>query len=299
MTDRPPIPAHIQRQVRQECRFGCVVCGMPVFQYDHIVDFSETLAHEPSNLALLCPNHHADKTSGRLSRQRVHEARQAPFNGTRNKTAAYQLEASSNIELWIGSNQTYVADLAVEYPVLWINGQSFLTIHRDGELFAYSADVTDESGGRLLSIDHGELTVATDVWDYRYEGRTLSIRSGQGTIIFEAEIADTLFRVQRGAFVDGFAAGILVTPDGAAIFSMSGLHVGQLRDGRFGVSNSIGIGVVRQSCYTGHVPGGGYLRTWDAEYEERADQLRQRMESGAAGSYPPGLATFRRYPRDS
>jgi hypothetical protein len=273
---------------------------MPIFQYDHIVDFADNPVHEPSNLALLCPSHHVAKTAGRLSRQCVEEARRTPFNASREKTAAYRLEASRELDVWIGSNHAYVAAAATDYPVLWINGQAFVTIHRDGDFFSFSASVTDEAGRLLVAIQRGELTVATDLWDYRYEGRTLSIRSGQGKIILEAEIADTVIRVQRGAFVDQFAAGISISSDGAATFTISGLHIGEIRGSRLGVSSSIGIGIVRQSCFQGPIPGGaGFLMTWSAEYENKAEQLRQRMQSGVPGSYPQGLATFERYPRDT
>ena len=298
MTDRPPIPEPIKRQVRQECGFGCILCGMPIFQYDHIIRYSEKPAHDTSNLALLCPNHHNEKTAGRLSRERIDEARRAPFNATRGTTTTYRLEPSRELETWIGSNNAYVAAVANDYPVLWINGRAFLTIHRDGDFFSFSASVTDEAGRIVLNIQRGELTVATDVWDYRYEGRTLSIRSGQGEIILEAEVADNTLRINRGVFVDQFAAGVFISSDGTVTFTMSGLHVGEICNSRFGVSNSIGIGVVRQSCFQGSFPDGGcYMRTWLPEFESQAEQLRQRMESGVPGDYPPGLATFRPYPR--
>ena len=149
---------------------------MPIFQYDHIVDYADNPVHEPSNLALLCPNHHTEKTAGRLSRQRVAEARLTPFNAAKDKTTAHRIEPSRELEVWIGSNQAYVAADAVEYPVLWINGQTFLTIHREGASFSFSAILTDEAGRRLLAVDRGELTVSTGVWDYRYEAKSLSIR---------------------------------------------------------------------------------------------------------------------------
>jgi hypothetical protein len=39
--DRPPIPLPVKRLVRQQCAFGCVLCGLPLYEYDHIVPYHE------------------------------------------------------------------------------------------------------------------------------------------------------------------------------------------------------------------------------------------------------------------
>jgi 5-methylcytosine-specific restriction endonuclease McrA len=59
--DRPAIPQPIQRQVRQECRFGCALCGKPVFHYDHIIEYNIVKEHKAENLVLLCEEHHGAK----------------------------------------------------------------------------------------------------------------------------------------------------------------------------------------------------------------------------------------------
>lgn len=58
MNERPPIPAKIKRLVRQRCGFGCVICGSPIYEYDHIVNWSETHHHKAEELTLLCSKHH-------------------------------------------------------------------------------------------------------------------------------------------------------------------------------------------------------------------------------------------------
>ena len=292
MTNRPPISEEVKRQVRQECLFGCVICGMPIFQYDHIVDYSERPAHEPENIALLCPNHHMDKTAGRLSRASVAQARRAPFNSLENSTSEYILNATQGVELWLGSNQIYISEIVANYSVLQINGKDFLAIHRIGESLTYSAIVTDEQGGQLLRIDRGELVVATNVWDYRYEGKHLSIRRAQGEIIFEAEVSDSEFRIVRGVFVDEFAAGVSVERTGEAIYTMSGLHVGSICRCCFGVGGWGGIEVVRESCYPGALRGFCFHRIWSREYEGRAARMKQALQSGVSGDYPKGLENF-------
>lgn len=34
------IPLPIQREVRQRCGFGCVICGMPLYEYEHMEEWA-------------------------------------------------------------------------------------------------------------------------------------------------------------------------------------------------------------------------------------------------------------------
>jgi hypothetical protein len=46
------VPAEIKRAVRQRCGFGCVLCGVPIFQYDHMIPFAEVQEHTEENITL-------------------------------------------------------------------------------------------------------------------------------------------------------------------------------------------------------------------------------------------------------
>ena len=78
--DRPPLNAGIMREVRQRCGFGCVICGRPIYEYDHILGWAKVKRHVASEITLLCDNHHREKTAGFLPNERVIEADKAPFN---------------------------------------------------------------------------------------------------------------------------------------------------------------------------------------------------------------------------
>jgi hypothetical protein len=272
---------------------------MPIFEYDHIVDFAEAPRHEAANLALLCPNHHRDKTAGRLSRETVAEARLRPFNLSRDITSTYGLSIVNPLQIWLGSNHALGTIGKGEYYVIWINGLPFLTIHYEDNNYTYSAQLTDRVGKTLLKIDHGALAVVTDEWDYYYEGRILSIRRGHGDILLEAEISDRAFSIYRGTFVDKFETGVEVKRDGSIAWLMSGLEFGTNGAGRWGVNATGVFAVARRSVFGGEIPRGfGFVRQWVAEYEQRAADLRSRMESGEPGHYPPGLEQFRPYSRN-
>jgi 5-methylcytosine-specific restriction endonuclease McrA len=42
---RPKIPEGVKREVRQRCGFGCVICGLPIYEYDHLVPYAQVLSH--------------------------------------------------------------------------------------------------------------------------------------------------------------------------------------------------------------------------------------------------------------
>jgi hypothetical protein len=73
------IPSDIQRQIRQECGFGCVICGAAFYDYEHIEpEFADAREHNPAAMALLCGGCHARVTRKRLSKASVWAARKNP-----------------------------------------------------------------------------------------------------------------------------------------------------------------------------------------------------------------------------
>lgn len=61
---RPPIPEDVKRQVRQRCAFGCVICGLPVYHYDHMTAYHVVKEHDAANITLLCASHHDQRPVG-------------------------------------------------------------------------------------------------------------------------------------------------------------------------------------------------------------------------------------------
>lgn len=76
LTRRPP--ALVARQLRQEAGFGCVVCGCPILEYHHIVEWSEQHHHDVKDMVAVCPTHHAE--FGIQSQAKAYAAKANPFN---------------------------------------------------------------------------------------------------------------------------------------------------------------------------------------------------------------------------
>lgn len=75
MSDRPPIPAEIERAVKIEAGHRCAIptCRFPRIELAHIIPWAEVQTHSFENLIALCPNCHnlydKDKKIDRKSMQ--------------------------------------------------------------------------------------------------------------------------------------------------------------------------------------------------------------------------------------
>src|SRR2546426_10590595 len=97
------IPRPVKRAVRQRCAFGCVVCGLPLYEYDHLSGWRH--GHHPSQITLLCDQHHKEKTNGLLPLEAAREANQHPYNRRQGVSKPYDLHYSgTDYEMVVGSN---------------------------------------------------------------------------------------------------------------------------------------------------------------------------------------------------
>jgi hypothetical protein len=260
MRNRDDIPKPLKRLVRQECNFGCAICGMPIFDYDHIIPYSEVLEHKLENLILLCPNHH--RTKGKqLDVERVKEAKANPFNKDKSIIGGYKLEPNRKIDITIGSNRTnkIFENGNGEYNCLWINGISFLKIHSINDWITFSMIITDGIGQTILEVDKGELMFAADVWDYKYEGSNLQLRKGQGEILLDMNLSNYEVEILRECFLhfphkDGF----LVEPDGSLLTLTNNQFRGSTSGGTFSENGFGGIGILNKTKYPNVIKPKGF-----------------------------------------
>src|SRR5262249_16069797 len=90
------IPRPIKRQVRQRCEFGCVICGLPLDEYEHMEGFAKVKRHVAKEITLLCDRHHREKTGGLLPLSDVRDADRNPFNKREGVSPPYNLHYSGN-----------------------------------------------------------------------------------------------------------------------------------------------------------------------------------------------------------
>lgn len=178
--DRPPIPPDIKRKVRQRCGFGCVICGIPLYHYDHIVPWSDVKKHEADNIVLLCAQHHDEKTRGLLPVARVIQANEAPANLATGVSTPHLLYYDGNhCEAVIGSNVHVwpkMHDGQLVTPILIDDTPIVSFLVEDGHLLL-TVQLFDEDNELLLKVLDNELVFSTEEWDVEFVGRKLTVRS--------------------------------------------------------------------------------------------------------------------------
>lgn len=57
-----------------------MVCGLPLYEYDHLLGWAAVQRHVAEEITLLCDKHHREKTLGLLSNEAVRAANANPLN---------------------------------------------------------------------------------------------------------------------------------------------------------------------------------------------------------------------------
>ncbi|HDX8568063.1 TPA: HNH endonuclease [Klebsiella oxytoca] len=210
---RPAIPEAIKREVRQQCYFGCAICGMPFFQYDHIVEYSEVKEHTAENLVLLCPHHHSMKTTGKLDNEIVVNAKEKPYNAQREITSNLKIDGAKVIDVKVGSSN-YKGDFSGErgevFRAIVVDGQDFLSIFNENGCLSVSVKLTDENAKTILEIDKGELKVWTDSWDFDYTGQEMTVRQSVGNVLLSMILTSSKVYVNKGVFYVSKGNGLII-----------------------------------------------------------------------------------------
>lgn len=167
-----------KRIVRRRCSFGCVICGFPFYHYDHIVNYAETLEHDPSNITLLCGTHHDQKTRGLLASETVIKANEHPYN-TRLPYSSEQtlFFPGPRMEVIVGTIRL-IAPLengGMRMRCLIIDDKDILSFRQVDKSILVSASLFDRDENEIVNISDNELVVSTSPWDVKFEGQYLTV----------------------------------------------------------------------------------------------------------------------------
>jgi hypothetical protein len=174
------IPADIKREVRQACGFGCVICRCPLYEYDHIEEYSVVGEHKADNLALLCPNCHTKKGKKQITKEWIREckrsARSKLLISDRIQKVSYTIDLGSN--LISNFDQGYIFDCD-NFGFLFIDFTDSLSL--TGKFF-------DHDGAVALEISDNELQLNSNTWDIEYVGSKITFRSDPRKIFLSIDI---------------------------------------------------------------------------------------------------------------
>lgn len=185
MPERPPIPLPMKRRIRQRCSFGCVICGSPVYDYEHMTEFSISGVHIESEITLLCTDHHREKTAGRLPVSRVRRANDAPFNSRRSHGKWHDLYFEGDEFFLRLGDVTFHWDRWVrEGTAITVDGDAIFKVSFVDSLLELGLDLRDQDNRVLVQARQGVLRHAADGWDVTFEGTKITVRTSHGKIAF-------------------------------------------------------------------------------------------------------------------
>jgi hypothetical protein len=158
---------------------------MPLYQYDHVVPFSEVQEHEPENIVLLCDQHHREKTAGLLPAEALAAASADPYNLQADATPPYDLYfAGYRCEAVIGTVShltSTLVDEAVMIPLLIDDTPIVLFKREDGHLLL-TVQLFNSDNELVVQVVDNQLSYSVAQWDVELVGRTLTVRAGRGDI---------------------------------------------------------------------------------------------------------------------
>lgn len=214
------IPLPVQREVRQRCGFGCVVCGFPLYEYEHLLGWANVHRHVPEEITLLCDQHHKEKTTGLLPIERVIESNGRPHNLRNGVSKPYDLHFSGeSAEVIIGGNRftatnqgygTVLIPLSVDDSPLigFIIGDDHLLLN---------LVIFDEFNQPVLHIKNNQLWYCADPWDIHLVGTKLTVREAHRKILIEIQFCPpNKIIIERGRFLRN-GVEVLVRPSNILI----------------------------------------------------------------------------------
>jgi trigger factor len=133
-----------------------------------------------TNITLLCPNLHREKTSGRLTREQLRQWDQSPFNvrAGNKMSAPHELYFDGQeFVVWLGSNHAKIRGAVVSnVPIVRIDTARVLGIRFTDGGITLDAQINDADNRPSLRIRNSEITVGMTSWDTTFEGQLLTIK---------------------------------------------------------------------------------------------------------------------------
>lgn len=166
----------MKREIRRRCGFGCVVCGVPVYHYDHLHGWDPTRGHVADEITLLCGLHHDLKTRRLMTVEQAVAADASPYNCRDGRTTPFPLgfENSDGFVIALGGN-TFAWPGPECAPIVVDNQPAFLFRRREKELLL-NLDLRDQYNLPSMIVRDNEVAISLANWDVTFIANTLTLR---------------------------------------------------------------------------------------------------------------------------
>ncbi|CCH54522.1 hypothetical protein BN8_03703 [Fibrisoma limi BUZ 3] len=172
-------PDSVKRHLRQEAGFGCCICGIPIYDYHHIIEFGKKKHHNPDDMMLLCPFHHRLASAYALSVSVQREAKKNPYNIRQGYAEGVLYTPEKVIIINMGQN-FFVG----ENTGLYIEDYPLVSVKLDNEgRILLSVNLYDNADNLLAIIEDNEWISGDPMaWDIEFGINKLTIREKSRTI---------------------------------------------------------------------------------------------------------------------
>ena len=171
---RLPPPAGVKRQLRQEAGFGCCFCGLPIYQYHHIVPWAGDHHFRVDDMMLLCPLHHDQATKGALTEKQQRQAKANPRNIADGLATGRLTVNQGYLAVAVGT-----VLMVGDGPLIAVDGETLVqtTLGTDSNLLL-SVRLFDSEDQLVAEVDANEWITGNPLpWDMESDYQVLRLRS--------------------------------------------------------------------------------------------------------------------------
>ena len=177
------IPKKVKSEVRKRCRYGCVICGKILCQYDHFdPEFKDLKTqHSADGIVLLCPEHHEKKTKGLLAKSTI---KKYISKIAKRKNAFYEIDIEEEqLTIFVGENSSRVFSKSLKVGGVEIFSVKFP--ENQGEPYLLNARFNDPNSEKLIVIDDNIIESKSDNFDIEQVGRRITIKDNNKGVVLQ------------------------------------------------------------------------------------------------------------------
>lgn len=225
------VPENVRREVRSRCGFGCVLCGLAYYDYEHFdPDFKDAKSHHPAGMTLLCMQCNQKRARGTLSAATVARANENPKCKQQGFTSELFDFGPDPIEVRF-AGVTFV-DCKVLIQVRGIDLLSIRPPEEPGMLVLLSGFLADTTGATTLKIVDNVWSAGDENWDVEVVGPRITIRRGPGDIALKVRVIppngiaiEKIDMQFEGYFLQGNEESLRISTDGKSWNTFSSVGV--------------------------------------------------------------------------
>jgi hypothetical protein len=176
---RDECPSEVKRELRRRAEYGCCRCGLPIYEYHHIIPYSVEQHFRADDMMILCPNAHSEATAGAFTEPEQRYYQQHPFNVERGYAGGMLKINQDYCAVAVGNSL-----LVGQGALIRVDGQRLLqlSLGEAGEV-QISVDLLGEDGTPLAIIDRNEwISGSPEAWDIESSHQQLTIREREGVV---------------------------------------------------------------------------------------------------------------------